>query len=211
MEYIMIDEKILDFDPVKEPLKVLVHQWIIRKIYLKSELSLGYFELTYQEIEKDLGISHGKAHRIIEEFIELEIIKPIKVTKIRGEKSIYAYTVIIENKQQNGQQNGQQNSSNFNMSSGVAGQQNEPQNGTENEAYNKIKKEYYGTNKPMDIPQDISLEEAIRIVEQMKEQKVSKQKAFKEIKKVTPVEDKPEEPTEMDLDESITGTFKPNF
>lgn len=88
---------------------------------------------------------------------------------------------------------------------------NEPQNGTDNATYNKIKKQYYGTNKPMDIPQDISLEEALRIVEQMKEQKVSKQKAFKEIKKVTPVEEPTEEPTEVDLDESEIGTFKPNF
>lgn len=87
-----------------------------------EELEKGQFKLSYSVIEKEFDISRGKAQRLVKSFIEMGIIEPILITKVRGESSIYGYISAYENVDfigrsadiQNDKQNDKQKSSNCN-------------------------------------------------------------------------------------------------
>ena len=91
-----LDTRILEFDPVKDAHKAQFGWYIMKKVYCQSgtnDLELGHFELSIRTVADDLGIPKTKAQRLIKEFEELGIIKPISKSNSGHQRSIYFYVV----------------------------------------------------------------------------------------------------------------------
>ena len=91
-----LDTRILEFDPVKDAHKAQFGWYIMKTEYYQrgtNELELGHFELSVRTVADDLGISRTKANRLIKEFEELGIIKPISKSNSGHQRSIYCYVV----------------------------------------------------------------------------------------------------------------------
>ena len=91
-----VDARMIEFDFIKDKHKVMFGHYIVRKVYCQrgtNDLELGHFELSIRTVADDLGISKTKAQRLIKEFEELGIIKPISKSKSGHQLSIYCYVV----------------------------------------------------------------------------------------------------------------------
>ena len=81
---------------MKDAHKAQFGWYIMKKVYCQSgtnDLELGHFELSNRTVAEDLGISPTKAHKLIKEFEELGIIKPISKSNSGHQRSIYCYVV----------------------------------------------------------------------------------------------------------------------
>ena len=91
-----VDARMVELDFIKDKHKVMFGFYIVKKVYCQSgtnDLELGHFELSNRTVADDLGISKTKAQRLIKEFEELGIIKPISKSNSGHQRSIYCYVV----------------------------------------------------------------------------------------------------------------------
>ena len=100
MNYHVADVHINQFKPRSDKAAFLI--WISQKEFgqrLNTEKPLprGQFFMSVRIIAKDLEISEKVARKLIKDFVDLEIIKPIKISKNPKVGSIYEYSVQAEN------------------------------------------------------------------------------------------------------------------
>lgn len=99
ISYYKLNNKVLEFDVNKDIDLIRFNHYLMQKENLqrlKSELGKGELYLSTRNISKDLNISLSKAQRVIKKFIELEIIKPISLSKSSTQASVYFYLSISE-------------------------------------------------------------------------------------------------------------------
>lgn len=103
--FYMMNNNLLKLDEVKEILELQVSLYIMKKENIQrcnGDLEKGLFKLSYSELENKFKVSRYKLQTVIKKLTELEIIRPIKLAKSRGDSSIYAYeTVFNFNKKSN--------------------------------------------------------------------------------------------------------------
>ncbi|MGL6107655.1 hypothetical protein [Romboutsia sp.] len=99
ISYYKLNNKVLEFDVNKDVDLIRLNHYLMQKENLqrlKGELGKGQLYLSTRNISKDLNISLAKAQRMIKKFIELEIIKPISLSKSSTQASVYFYLSISE-------------------------------------------------------------------------------------------------------------------
>lgn len=95
--FYMMNNNILKLDEVKEILELQVSLYIMKKENIQrcsDDLEKGLFKLSYSELESKFKVSRSKLHAVIKKLTNLEIIKPVRVSKKRGESSIYSYETV---------------------------------------------------------------------------------------------------------------------
>ena len=95
--FYMMNNNILKLDEVKEVLELQVSLYIMKKENIQrcsDDLEKGLFKLSYSELESKFRVSRRKLHEVIKKLTRLEIIKPVSVSKKRGESSIYSYETV---------------------------------------------------------------------------------------------------------------------
>lgn len=97
--FYQIDNTILQFDPIKDVLKLQFNHMIMQKENLSrltTELDKGQFYLSLHDIMIRLNITINKARKLIKDFIELGIIDVVKKGKSKNDLSIYKYNSVTE-------------------------------------------------------------------------------------------------------------------
>lgn len=88
--------EILKFDSIKEINKIVLNQYIMKKVNLhrmKGDLPEGQFKFSLRTAEKDLDISKSTVSRILNEFESKNIVKTINKSSSSGAYSVYEYIV----------------------------------------------------------------------------------------------------------------------
>ena len=96
--FYQLNAEVLKFRVDKDAEKILFNHYIMQKENLQrlsDELPRGYFKLSSRSVADDLAISTMKANRLIKEFEELGIIKPIFKSKSKKEPSVYCYVSVL--------------------------------------------------------------------------------------------------------------------
>ena len=96
--FYQLNAEVLKFRVDKDAEKILFNHYIMQKENLQrlsDELPRGHFKLSSRSVADDLAISTMKANRLIKEFEELGIIKPIFKSKSKKEPSIYCYVSVL--------------------------------------------------------------------------------------------------------------------
>ena len=96
--FYQLNAEVLKFRVDKDAEKILFNHYIMQKENLQrlsDELPRGYFKLSSRSVADDLAISTMKANRLIKEFEELGIIKPIFKSKSKKESSVYCYVSVL--------------------------------------------------------------------------------------------------------------------
>lgn len=99
ISYYKLNNRVLEFDVNKDIDLIKFNHYLMKKENfqrLKNELGKGHFYVSARNVSKDLDISLAKAQRIIKKFVELEIIKPISLSKSSIQSSVYFYLSISE-------------------------------------------------------------------------------------------------------------------
>lgn len=152
--------KILKLDTIKDQDLILFNHHIEKEENLQrlsGELQKGLFKFSYPKAEIDLGFSRWKLQKIVKYFEENKIIECIEKSTKKGVPSIYAYTSVYyevdNNNYNNDYNNNCNNNCNNNLSSisnGLEGVDNNNYNNNYNNDfnndYNKLKKELLKRN-----------------------------------------------------------------
>ena len=93
--YIKTNINAMKFDCVKDKDKIIFNHYIMRRENLnriQNKLPIGQFNMTISSVSMDLNISRSKAQRLINEFIDKNIIKLISKGSLKNkDASIYEY------------------------------------------------------------------------------------------------------------------------
>ena len=93
--YIKTNINAMKFDCVKDKEKIIFNHYIMRRENLnriQNKLPIGQFNMTISSVSSDLEISRSKAQRLINEFIDKNIIKLISKASVKSkDASIYEY------------------------------------------------------------------------------------------------------------------------
>lgn len=93
--YIKTNVNAMKFDCVKDKDKIIFNHYIMRRENLnriQNKLPIGQFNMTISSVSIDLNISRSKAQRLINEFIDKNIIKLISKGRLKNkDASIYEY------------------------------------------------------------------------------------------------------------------------
>ena len=93
--YIKTNINAMKFDCVKDKDKIIFNHYIMRRENLnriQNKLPMGQFNMSISSVSKDLDISRSKAQRLINEFLEKNIIKLISKGSVKlKDSSIYEY------------------------------------------------------------------------------------------------------------------------
>ena len=93
--YIKTNINAMKFDCVKDKDKIIFNHYIMRRENLnriQNKLPIGQFNMTISSVSMDLNISRSKAQRLINEFLDKNIIKLIAKGSLRNkDSSIYEY------------------------------------------------------------------------------------------------------------------------
>ena len=93
--YIKTNINTMKFDYVKDKDKIIFNHYIMRRENLnriQNKLPIGQFNMTISSVSIDLNISRSKAQRLINEFLDKNIIKLISKGNLKSkDASIYEY------------------------------------------------------------------------------------------------------------------------
>ena len=93
--YIKTNINAMKFDCVKDKEKIIFNHYIMRRENLnriQNKLPIGQFNMTISSVSIDLNISRSKAQRLINEFVDKNIIKLISKGSVKTkDASIYEY------------------------------------------------------------------------------------------------------------------------
>ena len=93
--YIKTNINAMKFDCVKDKDKIIFNHYIMRRENLnrvQNKLPIGQFNMTISSVSNDLNISRSKAQRLINEFLDKNIIKLISKGSLKSkDASIYEY------------------------------------------------------------------------------------------------------------------------
>lgn len=81
----------------KDILDIHFNHWIMARENaqrLSGTLEKGLFKISASVVEREFNISLIKSKRLIKSFVDKGIITPVKLSKCKGEFSIYAYTCV---------------------------------------------------------------------------------------------------------------------
>lgn len=82
----------IDYKNYPNLLHILFNHWVMKKenyTRLENHLNRGEFELSIRVVAKDFGITKYRAEKLIKEFVQYDLIKPIKKGSDKDKKSIY--------------------------------------------------------------------------------------------------------------------------
>lgn len=82
----------IDYKNYPNLLHILFNYWVMKKenyTRLENHLNRGEFELSIRVVAKDFGITKYRAEKLIKEFVQYDLIKPIKKGSDKDKKSIY--------------------------------------------------------------------------------------------------------------------------
>lgn len=82
----------IDYKKYPNLLNILFNHWVMRKenyARLEGDFNRGEFELSIRIVAKDFGITNYRAEKLIKDFIENNLIIPVKKGSDKDNKSIY--------------------------------------------------------------------------------------------------------------------------
>ena len=93
--YIKTNINAMKFECIKDKDKIIFNHYIMRKENLnriQNKLPIGQFNMTISSVSNDLNISRSKAQRLINEFLDKNIIKLVAKGSLKSkDASIYEY------------------------------------------------------------------------------------------------------------------------
>ena len=209
-----LNNEILKFDIDDDIDELRFNQWIIKKENLqrlnkKDVLEKGLFRMTVRTVESDLGITFGKARSLIKKFEKLGIIKCIEVSKSKKQASVYAYTTVYFDENNNTVQNTVRNTDNASNSNDYSNTNNTVQNTVRNTSKKEnIKREL--KNKYIDTSTEVKISEYLYkliLKNNSKAKKPNIQKWADVINKLMRIDGRSKEDIKLVIDYSQSNDF----
>ena len=145
--YYKTNAKILKLDSIKDSDLIIFNHYIEKEENfqrLSGELRKGLFKFSYPKAENDLKLSRWKLQKIMKYFEDNKIIECIEKSTKKGVPSIYAYTSVyyeVDNNNFNNDYNNNYNNNLSSVSNGLKGVDNNNFNNDFNNDFNKLEKE----------------------------------------------------------------------
>lgn len=145
--YYKTNAKILKLDSIKDSDLIIFNHYIEKEENfqrLGGELRKGLFKFSYPKAENDLKLSRWKLQKIMKYFEDNKIIECIEKSTKKGVPSIYAYTSVyyeVDNNNFNNDYNNNYNNNLSSVSNGLKGVDNNNFNNDFNNDFNKLEKE----------------------------------------------------------------------
>lgn len=209
-----LNNEILKFDIDDDIDELRFNQWIIKKENLqrlnkKDVLEKGLFRMTVRTVESDLGITFGKARSLIKKFEKLGIIKCIEVSKSKKQASVYAYTTVYFDENNNTVQNTVRNTDNASNSNDCSNTNNTVQSTVRNTSKKEnIKREL--KNKYIDTSTEVKISEYLYkliLKNNSKAKKPNIQKWADVINKLMRIDGRSKEDIKLVIDYSQSNDF----